>query len=222
MRSSVLVVLGVVGLVACDSKSSLPQSVSPPPPAAPSVPAATAAAPAPATWDNEILAIAASYKSYGIIAERPQWAPTLCAAPPSPPRPETPRLSDAKEPSPHGEKLYFLYARDYSGYVKTGKEGAEAPAGQVVVKEAFAPAALAANAPPTKDVLYRGNKAFVPGQRLGLFVMKKVGKGPATDDGWIYAVTDAEGKHVTASGNLPTCAGCHRSAPHDRLFAKDI
>lgn len=176
-------------------------------------------------WDAEILTIAATYKDYGVLAENPHWGPTACAAPTPPPSPETPRLSSADSRSGHGEKLYYLYAKNRAGYVRTGNANGPVEVGQVIVKEAFVPVELAQETPPPdpKKVARKGSRAFVPGDRMALFVMKKVGRGtPDTDDGWIYAVTDAKGQQVTASGKIDSCVSCHERAPHDRLFAKDL
>ena len=232
MRPSTLPILAILTLLGCASASKPSPEVAPSPlvaivPSA-AIPAASTEVPSartPSPWDAEILAIAASYKGYGVIADNPNWAPTDCAAPSMPPSPDTPRLSAAEGTSAHGQKLYYLYAKDRAAYVRTGASNGPVDVGQIVVKEAFAPVELGKDAAPheSKKVVRKGAKAFVPGERTALFVMKKVGRGtPGTDDGWIYATTDAEGKHVTASGKIESCMGCHTVAPHDRLFAKDL
>jgi hypothetical protein len=205
-------------LLACEPAPKPPIETPPAPPAgATSVSAA-------GQWDAELLSIAAAYPSYGVVAVQPNWAPTLCAAPAPPPSQDQPRLSGAEPGSAHGEKLYFLYAKDRIGYGKASTQNLEAEVGQVIVKEAFAPVEVAENAAKNpKRVARKGAHVFEPGERIALFVMKKVAKDtPGTDQGWVYAVIDGAGKTVKASGALELCVKCHANAPHDRLFAKDI
>src|SRR4051812_45873186 len=57
---------------------------------------------------------AGAYASWGKVDDRSRLAPTLCAPPPSPARV---RLSAASAESPHGKKLYYLWASDRAKYL---------------------------------------------------------------------------------------------------------
>jgi hypothetical protein len=203
------------------------------PPLAPSSPAPNAEGSAPASgepndprWHPLLRRIAASYTQWMRVDDRARWAPFDCRAPPPVPA----RLSEAADADAHGGKLYFLYAFDAAAYgapatvfhpAATDRlDGAK----QVIVKEAFRPVALAADAgkhpggrqwrPAEKE-----GRQFGPGERHALFVMLELPGRPAgTDEGWIYATLAADGASVTSAGLLPSCMGCHRDAPKGRLF----
>lgn len=52
----------------------------------------------------------------------------------------------------------------------------------------------------------------------GLYVLRYLGRrARGTDRGWIYGTVDPSGE-VTSSGVVERCVGCHRAAPHGRLF----
>ena len=55
----------------------------------------------------ELLKIAAGYKAYGRVDDLNRWAPKLCLLAPS-----RARFSKSDEAETHGEKLYFLFAKD--------------------------------------------------------------------------------------------------------------
>ncbi|HEY5934654.1 MAG TPA: hypothetical protein VIU61_08465, partial [Kofleriaceae bacterium] len=128
------------------------------------------------------------------------------------------RMSEAEE-SPHGKKLYYLWASDRAAYLK-----AEVKTGFAIVKESFAAV------PPTKprvanpgvfetplhDTIEADGKRLTTGAAKGLYVMTKLG-GEGTDAGWIYGTISTDGV-VTSAGRVATCMGCHEDAPHDRLF----
>ncbi len=60
---------------------------------------------------------------------------------------------------------------------------------------------------------------FRAGKKSDLFIMTKVDPStPGADGGWIYGTVSADGKTVIAQGQIAACAGCHQSAPRDRLF----
>lgn len=144
--------------------------------------------------------VAAGYVAYGLVDDLLRWSPELCAMPPPP----APRVSAAAAGSPHGRKLYHLYAKDWDAYTKGGVQ----PAGQVVVKEAWEP-------PASPDGPRKGAKQ-------GLYVMMKTGEADG-DGGWVYGTLLPDGRTVTASGRLASCMACHREAPADRLFGlKDV
>lgn len=145
-----------------------------------------------------ILAAAQEYRTYRRVHDWLNWAPTRCMAPPAAP----PKLSASRDPETHGRKLYHLYARHFDAY-RTSADMVQ-PVGQVIVKEAWVPAA-------TSTATHR-----VAGDKGPLFVMMKTGE-PETDAGWIYATLTPDGKTITASGKLDSCMECHQSKP-DRLF----
>src|SRR5437016_11734495 len=110
---------------------------------------------APGVPEPPIRKIAEEYRTYGRVSDRLQWAPTLCRAPsPAPPRP-----SVSRDPETHGKKLYYLYAKNFEAY-RTSHELPQ-PVGQVLVKEAWLPAATSTSSRP------------VAGERAPLFVMMK-------------------------------------------------
>jgi hypothetical protein len=56
------------------------------------------------------------------------------------------------------------------------------------------------------------------GEPGGLYVLRYLGRrARGTDRGWVYGTVDPSGE-VTSSGVVERCVGCHRSAPHGRLF----
>ncbi|MBS1993243.1 MAG: cytochrome P460 family protein [Cyanobacteria bacterium SZAS LIN-3] len=116
-------------------------------------------------------------------------------------------MSASKDVSTHGQKVYFLYARDPGQYFRD-----EAPKpGQVVVKESWAPA--------SDSTGKAGTEPAASDKPLGLFVMMKLDpKTPSTDNGWVYGTISADGKSVTSAGRVQSCMGCHASASNDRLF----
>jgi len=183
------------------------------------------AAPKPSKVDArfvpQLRAAAASYQKWGRVDERPNVAPMMCDMP----RPEHygskghVRMSEADE-SPHGKKLYYLWASDRAGYAKLSVKP-----GFAIVKESFAatPASQPRNAPamvtdsPLHSTVGHDGKWFTTGAAKGLYVMAKVGEGDGTDAGWIYGTITTDGV-VTSAGRVATCMGCHEEAAHDRLF----
>jgi hypothetical protein len=82
------------------------------------------------------------------------------------------------------------------------------PVGQVLVKEAWVPE-------PMKDK----GEAPKAKEKAGLFIMFKLDpETPDTDEGWVYGTVTADGRTVTSAGRVGSCMGCHKKAPHDRLF----
>lgn len=168
-----------------------------------------------------LLEIAAEYANYGKIDAHSRLAPTLCQMPP--PRTNIPlQLSKSKDLSTHGQKLYYLYARDRVAYVNNPNV-----AGQVVVKEAWSQLSaqeVKANQEKkhgtgsTKDPVLLSMDSLL-GPKSGLFIIyNTASKTPDTDDGWVYGTVTADGKTVTAAGRVKSCMECHISAPYGRLF----
>jgi len=147
----------------------------------------------------EILKVAGSYASYGKVDDQARWAPTLCKAP----LPPALRVSASGDEKTHGKKLYYLFAKDREAYVRPKDK--PQPAGQVIVKEAWVPAAASTPERPVAE------------GRGPLFIMMKTGD-PDSDEGWIYATTSPDRKTVTASGKIASCMECHQTKTRDRMF----
>lgn len=171
-------------------------------------------------FHRRLLEIATKYPGYGKVDDMRRWAPAMCAmaAPPKA------RVSRSKDPSTHGRKLYFLFAKNRNSYVNNEKD----TAGQVIVKEAWLEPSYDAHKSAAEDKNSSDVKpaqsfaAFEKdslGPKSGLFIMYNTGsKAPDTDDGWVYGTVMPDGKIVTSAGRVQTCMGCHVSAPHGRLF----
>lgn len=98
-------------------------------------------------FHKQLLEVAGKYESYGKVNDLAKWAPWLCRMPPPP------KASFSKaEKSPHGRKLYFLYAADRNQYF----ENKPPQVGQVIVKESWIP---------------ENNE---PSKKFGLFIMMKL------------------------------------------------
>jgi hypothetical protein len=177
--------------------------------------------------------IAKNYRGYGYVDYREAaWAPSLCRAPMPYVDyfPGTARLSGSKDTDTHGQKLYFLFAKQRDAYLHlTGKSN---PVGQVVVKESWTPK----EATEEEYKSYRAGharrgleggmpfarkqgKLYRTDQQSALFIMFKTNPDtPGTDNGWVYGTVTADGKTVTSAGRVASCMGCHQDAKHDRLF----
>ena len=182
-------------------------------------------------WHATLTAIAADYASWGRVDDEMRFAPFLCRMP----QPGLMHLSTSEDPATHGEKIYSLYALDPEAYgapktVAFGEIKPPSPeiAGleQVIVKEAFVPAALTGAALETATLgsiqgeplpATREGVAYGRGPRAGLYVMLRPRdpEGP-TDAGWIYGTIAADGT-ITGAGRIEQCMGCHQSEP-GRLF----
>lgn len=206
--------------------------------------AAGQAAPAPkdgAEFHAALLEIASAYQEWDRLNETSRWAPTLCWTPPA----IGAEVSTSKDKDTHGQKLYFLFAKDPGAYLALGVPKPQtslfppAPdlktrrAEQVIVKESWLPKEVEAGqaAEVVKDATRRGRvtgylpyarkdgKVYHASERAALFVMLKLdAKTPGTDEGWVYGTLAPDGKSVTSAGKIPSCMECHQSAPHGRLF----
>ena len=157
--------------------------------------------------NRALLDVARSYTGYGKLIDWRRWSPLDCRAP-SP----TLERSRSGDDLTHGRKLYYLFARDENAY-HLGRTQPQ-PDGQAIVKEAWEPrqvgkgeGAEIAYDEPGKQPLY-----FKAGARSALFIMLK------QQGTWVYATVSADGKTVTQSGQIESCLGCHKKAPHDSLF----
>jgi len=169
-----------------------------------------------------VLKAAGDYLKYSLVDQHPNWAPSLCAAPSDPPRVA---ISASEAADSHGQKLYYLFAKQQTAY-EYASHGAN-PVGQVVVKESWTAepteeaAGFAQHASGWQVTPYATHqgKTFKPGEKGPLFVMLKLDPTtPETDQGWVYATLTPDGKEVQAAGRLQTCMGCHQEAKPDRLF----
>lgn len=180
-------------------------------------------------WHATLLAIAAGYTEWGRVEDEMRWAPFLCRMP----MPARARLSASGDDATHGRKLYTLYAKDPVAYGarKSMAVGPEPPAmpeiSQAVVKEAWVPVVSEVPVSGMMGGERRENllpaqhegKAYVPGDKSGLFILfKPVKEDPATDAGWVYGTIAADLKTVTSSGKVASCMGCHQQATKERLF----
>ncbi len=86
-----------------------------------------------AGFHEALLKIAAEYKTWGRVDDETRWAPWLCRAP----MPSRVRFSESEDEDSHGQKLYYLFARDRDAYMQVA--GNEPAVGQVVVKESWHP-----------------------------------------------------------------------------------
>jgi hypothetical protein len=185
-------------------------------------------------FHGRLLAVARSYQGYHLIDPLVRWSPRYCQAPPS-----EPALSRSTDEATHGRKLYFLFAKEVpatrsSGYVPAR---GPTPAGQAVVKEAWAPEEVADDGSPLRPVSLevevgghtrrreflpyarQGGRLYHAREKAGLFIMLKLDRATrGTDEGWVYGTVTADGRRVTSAGRVGSCMRCHREAPHDRLF----
>lgn len=128
-------------------------------------------------------------------------------------------FSGAVAGSPHGMKIYQPWAKDAKAYFLAPK--GDQPIGQVIIKESWVPRELAADEDLTAVPFYaeRDGTYYKPDDPKELFIMFK--DDPATsgtDEGWVYGIVTPDGKEAISSGNIKTCADCHRQARHDRVF----
>lgn len=144
-----LIGLGLALAAACCSAPSAaptgPADVTPSPAQTPSIDDERTRA-----LEDQLRAIAREYTGYARVSSHLNWSPQMCRTP----GPPTARMSAAPDGSPHGRKLYTLYARDRDAYLAMsfrwlferptapGAPSSEPiinPVGQVVVKQAFTP-----------------------------------------------------------------------------------
>jgi hypothetical protein len=198
-------------------------------------------------FDERLLEIASSYESYQRMGpeEEMRVAPVACA--PVGRRPGILALgySNSTDSATHGRKLYSVFVRNLPAWPRWDVyvvRGGPNPVGQVVVKESWVAEEVPDDGKPLKPKAKQtqGNggaeplpdisEEFVPyarhegrlyhaASKSALFIMYKLEPGtPGTDEGWVYGTVTPDGKQVTSAGRVESCMGCHRDAPHDRLF----
>jgi len=210
-----LILVGVCGFAALASlKATLLQ-----PAAAPEKP-----------FHAKLLEIAKHYQSdpFASPVDRhvAHWAPLLCRLPEAGKDylPAKVRESASGDLDTHGQKLYYLFAKDQAAYLDLG--GKPVAAGQFVVKESWHPVEWTPMAAPEKQgplapefAVKKDRTWYRPGKPAGLYIMLKTdAKTPGTDDGWVYGTISALTGKVTAAGRVESCMECHLKAKHDRLF----
>ncbi len=179
-------------------------------------------------FHESLVESAKTYIRYPMVNSVAEVAPADCAAPTEPEA--RPKMSESEDDQSHGQKLYYLFAKDITHYLSP--EGKDAPVGQVLVKESWASKESNPDARNLRNHA-SGNrinprvdhdgKVLEIGKRNALFVMMKLDSKTAdTDQGWVYGVVDPDTKAVSASGKVASCMECHESAKHDRLFGTDL
>jgi hypothetical protein len=186
-----------------------------------------------APFEAEVLAAVKDYKTWDRVSDRARWAPIDCMMRP----PGGAVMSDSEDGTTHGRKLYFLFAKDgeayeWLGWSPAASGRASSPVGQVLVKESWTAKEIPKDEVPELPSTGRGlervhpleyavtdDKAFMTGEKFGLFVMMKLDpKTPGTDEGWVYATTSPDGTEVVESGLIESCMNCHQTGTKDRLF----
>lgn len=77
------------------------------------------------------------------------------------------------------------------------------------------------DAPNIYDPIVEDGHRLGAGAPGGLYVLRYLGRrARGTDRGWVYGTVAPDGQ-VTSSGVVESCVGCHRAAPHGRLFGLD-
>lgn len=176
---------------------------------------------------RRLLEIADEYIEYTLIDPGSQIANGACSTPQSEFIP--PQFSDAEQNAGHGQKLYFLFARDAVAYSAAGDSESSQPIGQAVVKESWAareirdgrrPRAFThRSGAPVRLYAERDGRTFGADRQLELFIMFKAPPDvPETDSGWIYGTVSPDLQRVTSVGRIASCVECHEQAPGDRLF----
>lgn len=162
------------------------------------------------------------YLRYGMVNSVANQAPELCRPAAEP----APLMSESDDDVSHGQKLYFLFAKDISHYMS--QESTPAPVGQTIVKESWSSIESNPNARNLRNHA-SGNrinprsmvdgKMMEIGARKNFFIMTKLAKDtPKTDMGWVYGIVDSDSREVIASGKVASCIYCHEDANNDRMF----
>jgi hypothetical protein len=177
-------------------------------------------------FHQALLDVAATYQNYGEIDSNLRYAPWLCGA--QGVGPTQHKISVSTDSHSHGKKVYFLFVKDKTSYLKDTASTAQSPSTerayqnildseQVIVKESWYPKAVPIETPVPLGSLQPTELA--PSTKSALFIMMKSAPDtPDTDEGWIYGTLTPDGKTVTSAGRVQSCMACHQAAPHGRLF----
>ena len=176
-------------------------------------------------FHDALIAATNEYLQYGMVNAVALAAPLNCAPATVGPREPAPLMSASEDSSSHGEKLYFLFAKDISNYMG---QSSPAPVGQTIVKESWSSIEANPNARNLRNHVSGnrinprttvGDKVMEIGARKNFFIMTKLDKDtPKTDDGWVYGIVDSDTRKVIASGKVASCIYCHKDATNDRQF----
>ena len=205
------------------SKSTKPGAAKPPEKAPKKIVVSTEPDVNEPEFHEALLAATNDYLHFGMVNSIALPAPKDCAPDGAP----QPLMSESEHESSHGNKLYFLFAKEIGHYVN--HEGKPAPVGQVVVKESWT---SSPSHPGARNLVNHasgnrinprakvGGKTLEIGQRQNFFVMTKLAVDtPKTDQGWVYGVVDADTREVIGSGKIASCMSCHvEEGTNDRLF----
>jgi len=142
---------------------------------------------------------------------------------------EDPAAKMSQAESGHGQKLYFLFAKDIVHYANPNESAS--PVGQALVKESWT--AVSGN-PDARNLRSHasgnrvnprvtvGDKTLKLGKRSDLFVMlKQASETEGTDQGWVYGVIDPKSHEIKSAGAVASCIACHGSEK-DSLFRDGI
>jgi len=176
-------------------------------------------------FHKDLLTAVDEYLRWGMANVVAMPAPRACA-PATPPEPK-PLYSKSDDEDSHGQKLYFLFAKDIAHYFDTESDS-KSPVGQTIMKEAWTSKEASPQARNMRNHASGnrinprakvGDKVLEIGQRNNFFIMTKLDEDtPNTDQGWVYGVVDSDTKKVLAAGAVASCMNCHTDAKKDRLF----
>jgi len=187
--------------------------------------------------EEKLMQVAKEYKSYRVFknfttvvtdSARYKWTIFLCDQPANPGyhiKTDSLYLSKAPmEASPHGDKLYKLYIKDYSAYMDTSLKSQ--PLGQTLVKETWNVKEIeydSLNSKHIPQIQSRNNgKWYTPTTVSELFIMYKETPSVTNDKGWVYGIVNVENKKkdpkILHNGKISTCISCHAGTKYDRIF----
>jgi cytochrome P460 len=128
-----------------------------------------------------------------------------------------------KSLSPHGDKLYRLFIKDYDAYLRNAPIGQ--PVGQVIVKETWNVKEIVYDSLNKKIQQIKSNndgKWYTPTTVSELFIMYKENESTSNDKGWNYGTYSIENKNekplLLNDLKISSCINCHKENKYDRVF----
>jgi hypothetical protein len=128
-----------------------------------------------------------------------------------------------KSLSPHGDKLYRLFIKDYDAYIRNAPIGQ--PIGQVIVKETWNVQEIIHDSLNKKIQQVQSKndgKWYTPTNISELFIMYKEKEKPSNDKGWSYGTYSVENKNekplLLNDLKISSCISCHKENKYDRIF----
>ena len=128
-----------------------------------------------------------------------------------------------KSQSPHGDKLYKLYIKDYDAYIRNAPDGQ--PIVQVIVKETWNVKEIVYDSLNTtmQQIQSKNNgKWYRPTTVSELFIMFKENENASNDKGWNYGIYSLENKGekplMQNDLKMSACINCHKENKYDRIF----